>query len=211
MRTTTRMLLTGLTAILLAGCQSTSIRSAWYDPGFTVPMARIVVAGNVPGAAQRRVLEESFAQSLHDAGVEGVPGHTIIDDAAWNDEDAFNAALVRAGAQGLLVVQLLGVDTRTNVATTLAPAGRHGWHTGRWGGAGPWGPSVAPVANIQQYRLATVDTSLFDVQSGQLVWAATTQTFNPRSVQRETPAFASVIIGELKARGLIAGAPGRGP
>jgi hypothetical protein len=37
------------------------------------------------------------------------------------------------------------------------------------------------------------------------VWAATTQTFNPSSMQREAPGFADVIITQLSARGLIAG------
>ena len=69
-----------------------------------------------------------------------------------------------------------------------------------------FGPAMVPVAEIQQYDLATVETTLFDVATGRVVWTATTQTFNPTSVQREAPGFADVIIGQLAARGLIAGA-----
>jgi len=36
------------------------------------------------------------------------------------------------------------------------------------------------------------------------VWAATTTTFNPRSVARETPAFAGLVIGQLQGRDIIA-------
>jgi len=48
-----------------------------------------------------------------------------------------------------------------------------------------------------------VESKLFDVQTKQLVWAATTTTFNPTSVARETPGFADVIIGQLARRGII--------
>jgi hypothetical protein len=50
-----------------------------------------------------------------------------------------------------------------------------------------------------------VESKLFDVQTKQLVWAATTTTFNPTSVARETPGFADVIIGQLAQRGIIPG------
>jgi hypothetical protein len=38
-----------------------------------------------------------------------------------------------------------------------------------------------------------------------MIWAATTDTMNPDTVARETPRFAEDIIGQLRARGLIAG------
>jgi hypothetical protein len=49
-----------------------------------------------------------------------------------------------------------------------------------------------------------VETKLFDVKTRQLVWAATTSTFNPRSVARESPALADLIVGQLASRGIIA-------
>jgi hypothetical protein len=36
------------------------------------------------------------------------------------------------------------------------------------------------------------------------VWSATTETFNPTTVEKETPGFADLIIGQLAARGLVA-------
>jgi hypothetical protein len=62
---------------------------------------------------------------------------------------------------------------------------------------------MVPVQQVSQYDLATVESKLFDVQTKQLVWAATTTTFNPTSVARETPGFADVIIGQLAQRGII--------
>jgi hypothetical protein len=100
-----------------------------------------------------------------------------------------------------LLVRLLRVDTRTQVTTTMVSGGM-GWG---WGGGwgSPFGPSMIPVQQVSQYDLATVESKLFDVQTKQLVWAATTTTFNPTSVAREAPGFADVIIGQLAQRGII--------
>ncbi len=59
------------------------------------------------------------------------------------------------------------------------------------------------MQRVSQYETAAVETKLFDVKTKQLVWAATTSTFNPTSVARETPGFATLIIGELASRGII--------
>ena len=60
---------------LLAGCQSTSIRSAWYDTNFTGrPMRKIVVVGSIDNVSDGRVFEDIFAEKLRAAGVEGVAG-----------------------------------------------------------------------------------------------------------------------------------------
>ena len=187
---------------LVAGCQTTSIQSAWYDTNFRGgPMRKIVVVGSVESISDGRVFEDIFAEKLRAAGVDGVAGHTVIADDARAGEATFAAAVAKSGAQGLLLVRLLRVDTRTQVRTTMVSGGAGwGWGAG-WGH--PFGPSMVPVQQVTQYDLATVESKLFDVQTKQLVWAATTTTFNPTSVARETPGFANVIIGELAQRGII--------
>jgi hypothetical protein len=188
----------------VAGCQSTSIRSAWYDTNFRGgPMRKIVVVGSVDNVADGRVFEDIFAEKLRAAGVDGVAGHTVIADDARAGDAEFASAVAKSGAQGLLLVRLLRVDTRTQVSTTMVPGGM-GWG---WGGGwgSPWGRTMVPVQQVSQYDLATVESKLFEVQTKQLVWAATSTTLNPTSVARETPGFAEVIIGQLAQRGIIQG------
>jgi hypothetical protein len=165
-------------------------------------MRKIVVVGSGGNVAEGRVFEDAFAQRLRASGVEAVAGYTIIPDADRATEASFAAAVVNSGAQGLLLARLLGVETRTQVSTTMV-AGGMGWGRGPWGGMNNWG--AVPVQQVSQFDLATVETKLFDVRTKQLVWAATTSTFNPTSVARETPGFADLIIGQLASRGIIQG------
>jgi hypothetical protein len=197
-------------SLMLAACASTTLQSAWLDPTFTAkPMKKIDVIGIGSNLTNRRVFEDIFAQKLRDAGVDGVAGYSVIPDEARAAEQPFTDAVVRTGAQGLLVVRLLGVDTRTQISTTMVSTGPMWGGPGMWGGGwsgGPWGPSMVPVQQVSQYDLATVEVTLFEVKTGRAVWSATTQTLNPSSVQQETPGFANVVIAQLTAHGIIAGA-----
>jgi hypothetical protein len=189
-------------AFLAAGCQTTSIRSAWFDTDFAGPAFRkVVVTADFAATAESRLFEDTFVQKLRAAGVDAVAGHTVQLVGEGTSDASFVAGVAKTGAQGLLFVRLLGVDTRTQATTTMVPGGV-AW--GR-GGFGSMRMTSVPVQQVTQYELATLDTKMFDVKTRQVVWAATTTTANPRSIERELPAFADLVIGELRARGVIGG------
>jgi len=201
MREYCRTIALALATLALVACQTTSIKSAWFDPSYAGgAMKKIVVVGVGGNVANRRVFEDIFAQKLRAAGVDGIPGYTVIRDDARAAEAPFAAAVEKSGAQGALMVRLLGVDTKTQVSTTMISGG-FGW--GPYGGM--YGPAWYPVTEVNQYDIATVEASLYDVRTRRLVWAATTETLNPTSVTQEAPGYADLIIKQLAARGAIAG------
>lgn len=189
--------------LAVAGCASTSIRSAWFDPSYKGgPFKRILVAGIGGSLADRRVFEDIFTQKLKVAGVDGVAGYVVAADDARGSEASWTAAVEKSGADGLLLIQVLSVDTRTQVSTVIVPASP--WGFGPYGGW--WGsPAMVAVPDVRQYDVATVESRLFDVKSKRLVWAGTTETINPSSVAKEAPGFAELIIEQLAARGLVPG------
>jgi hypothetical protein len=199
-----RGLATLVVVAALAGCASTSIRSAWFDPSYKGgPFKRILVAGISGSLADRRVFEDIFAQRLKAAGADGLPGYQFAPEDARASESSWSTAIAKSGADGLLMVQVLGVDTRTQVSTVMVPASP--WGFGPYGGW--WGPpAMVAVPDVYQFDVATIETRLFDVATKRLVWVGTTETLNPRTVAAETPGFADVIIGQLAARGLVPGA-----
>ena len=207
MNTARRWILLSLAALALAGCASTTLRNAWYDPSFNGgPFRKVLVVGVGGTLDTRRTFEDIFAQQLTAAGVQGVPGYQFLGDDARQNEPGWNAGVAASGADGVMVVRLLGVDTRTRVTTTMVPgpavwgAGWGGWGPG-WGG--PWGAGMVAVPEVSQYDIASVESTLYDVKARRVVWAGTTETFNPTSVRQETPGFANLIIGQLQARGLL--------
>ena len=200
-----------LATLVLAGCQTTALQSAWYDPTFTGgPMHRITVVAAGLNVANRRLAEDIFSQRLRAMGVDAAPGWQVVPDEARNAPEPFTEAVRRSGAEGVLVIRVLGVDTRTQVntmmVTTTTPV-RVGpmWGPG-WGSTSVWATTTVPVTQVSQYNLAMVETTLYEVATGRVVWSGITQTLNPSDFQRDAAGFADVIIGQLRARGLIAGA-----
>ena len=187
-------------ALMLGGCASTSLQSAWYDTSYSGgPFHKILVVGVGATVADRRVFEDSFAQQLNAVSTQGIPGYQFLPDDARQNEPGWNQGVAASGCDGLLLVRVIGVDTKTQVSTMMVPGPIYFGPYGR-----PWGPQMVAVPEVTQYDVANVETNLFDAKSKRVVWAGTTQTFNPRTVAQETPGFAKLIIAQLAARGLIA-------
>ncbi len=198
-----RSVLFALAALLLAACQTTSIQSAWYDSSFKGgPFRKIVVIASDGTTADSRVFEDIMVQRLQAAGVQAVPGYTTVPPDARRAEAPFAAAVAATGADGVMLVRLIGVDTKTQVSTMMMP----GPMIGPWGGfygPGFYGGGFYAVPEVTQYDVASVETNVYAVATRTLVWAATTQTVNPRTVAQEAPNFADIVIGQLRARGLV--------
>lgn len=188
---------------LLAGCQTTSIQSAWFDSSYKGgPFRKIVVIASDGTTADSRVFEDIMVQSLQAAGVAAIPGYTTVPPDARRAEAPFAAAVAATGADGVILVRLIRVDTKTQVSTMMMP----GPMVGPWGGfygGGFYGGGFYAVPQVTQYEVASVETNVYAVASRTLVWAATTQTVDPRSIEKEAPNFANIVITQLRARGLL--------
>ncbi|MCC7327264.1 MAG: hypothetical protein IT521_10735 [Burkholderiales bacterium] len=192
-----------LVAAMLAACQTTSIQSAWFDASYKGgPFRKVVVIASDGTTADSRVFEDIFVQKLVAAGVQAVPGYTTVPAEARRSEAPFAAAVQATGADGVILVRLLRVDTRTQVSTVMLP----GPMMGPWGGfygPGFYGGGFYAVPSVSQYQVASVEINVYSVPTRALVWAATTQTVDPTTVAKEAPGYADMIIAQLRARGLV--------
>ena len=188
---------------LLTACQTTSIQSAWFDTSYRGGAFRkVVVIASDGTTADSRVFEDIFVQQLQAAGITAVPGYTTVPPDARRAEAPFAQAVAATGADGVIIVRLLRVDTKTQVSTMMMP----GPMMGPWGGfygPGFYGGGFYAVPDVTQYDVASVETNVYSVATHSLVWAATTQTVNPTTVAKEAPNYANLIIAQLRSRGLL--------
>jgi hypothetical protein len=200
-------------AFVLAACQTTSLQSAWYDTSYRGgPFKKIVVLASDGTTADSRVFEDIFVQKLQAAGVQALPGYTTVPPDARRSESTFAPTVAATGADGVILVRLLRVDTKTQVSTVMMPGPMvgpwggfygPGFYGGGFYGGGFYGGGFYAVPDITQYDVASVETNLYNVATKSLVWAATTQTVNPTTVEKEAPGYADLIIAQLRARGLL--------
>ena len=203
-----RMLAALAVTLLLTACQTTSIQSAWYDTSYKAgPFRKIVVIASDGTTADSRVFEDIFVQKLLAAGVQAVPGYTTVPPDARRTESTFAPAVAATGADGVILVRLLRVDTKTQVSTVMMPGPMMGPWGGFYGpgfyGGGFYGGGFYAMPEVTQYDVASVETNVYNVVTKSLVWAATTQTVNPTTVAQEAPNYADLIIAQLRARNLL--------
>jgi hypothetical protein len=133
--------------------------------------------------------------------VQAVPAWQFLNSDDPADESSLQSVVLRSGADGVLMARILGVNTQTNASTVMVPGPGigPGFAFGWYGAYSSW----YALPQVTQYQIATVETRLYVAQTKQLVWSATSETFNPTSVQQESPGLADVVIKSLQTRGLL--------
>jgi hypothetical protein len=185
-------------ALLAAGCASTTLRDQWSDTTWRGgPFRKVYVLGIGNDFTNRRVFEDAMVSRLASAGVQAVPSYRELPESAKATEAQIDAAVARSGADALLMTRVRGITREMQVSTVMMPGPMYG--PGWYGMYSAW----YPMQQVQQFDIATVETSVFDARNRQLVWTGVTETFNPRSVEKEVGGFADVIVNALGARGLL--------
>jgi len=190
-------------ALTLAACAATTLKNSWRDPAYQgPPLKKIMVIGVTSQADRRRSFEDGFVKALKASGVEGIASYTLMPQDGKAEEAQVKDAVVRAGADGVLVTRIVKLDVNTTV--TQPSAAMPGMRAGFYGGyAGAWGGYYEPPMAYQTETLV-LETGLYGMKDTQLLWSGSTETFEPASsIQENIAQFAEVIIKALKSQKLI--------
>ena len=195
----TRRLLLAFAALTLAACASTTMRDSWYDSSYQGgAFTKFIVLGVSGDDTERRAFEDIAVSRLQAAGVEAVPSYRYLAEAGRVPEGRLDEAVRASGADALWMTRVRSVDRRTEVYQTMAPGpvmvgpGWYGMYSGWY-----------PMTEVRQYDIASVETSIFDARTKKVVWSGISETYEPRSVAKEAPGFADLIIKSLRERGLV--------
>ena len=200
---TARLLLAAL-LLVGAGCASTTLTSVWRDHSYTGgPLRSVLVMGISEETGIRRIFEDEFSARLKGVGVVAIPSYTLIPQDGPAERAVLDAAIEKAGAQGVLATRLLRIERRTNYApgyVSAVPAvgyyrNFHGYYSSAWVRYAP------PQA--YDYDIVALETNLWSPRQGELIWSGITESFAPSDVRRATQEFADVIIRALQEQNLI--------
>jgi hypothetical protein len=200
-----RILVVATVVVLLAACASTRLVNQWRSPEPVAgPFRSILVLGIAEQETNRRIFEDTLVATLKARGVAAVPSYRFIpssDEVA--DEQTLQAAVGDAGADSVMITQL--VEERNEIRYTPAyPSGigtprLYGYYRSSWT---YWHPP-----RVDRFKIAVLETNLWDAESEELIWSGTTETFEPRELRQEVEGFAKLIVDALGKNALIASAP----
>ena len=194
-------------AVLLAGvtlaAASTKFKSTWKAPGLEpVSFAgkRVVALVISDDDSLRVSSEEGLASELTDRGLNGVPSYRIIPKEEVKDPDKARGWFERAQAEGVVAMRL--VDARK--VQTYTPATWTGPYYGSlWGYYGyGWGSGMYIPPRVDDDALVTIETLIFSVPQNKLLWAAVSETKNPKSARQLLADLVKTTAKELQKQGL---------
>ncbi|MCX7893174.1 MAG: hypothetical protein N2544_12500 [Burkholderiales bacterium] len=190
-----------LAVLALAGCATTSLVASWTDESWQGgKREKLLVVGVARDATLRRVYEDEFVRRAAAAGVQAVQSYRFIPEDGPVPEERLRQAVAESGADGVLTSALLAVTQQTTVSPGFAapPVGFGYYGFYRWG----WGSAVV-APTVQTYFVFFIDTRLHDAKSNALIWAGTTRTASFDSAAAEIRGFVDVVLGALRAKGVV--------
>lgn len=202
-----RTLLPALALLLVASCATTSTRfvDSWRAPDvppLAVAGRRVVALFMSPNATQRRLAEDAMVRELAAQGAIGVPAYDALGPAV-TDEEQVRARLAGLGYSGMVVMRVVGQETRYRHEPGVwwnYPHYRRLWR-GYWG----WGwRQVHEVDYLVAERLVSMETLVYSLDRGALVWAGVSRTFNPARIESFVAEVAREATNEMVAAGVLA-------
>ncbi len=191
-------------SLLITGCSQeakiTKLKDVekfeFYSKG---RLDNVLVVGKPRLEEYREDFEDHFSRALRRRGTDAIPSYEEIPDMQNLNRDNIKGAAVKAQTGAVLATRVVGVDNtevivpqRTSVDIYTSPRG----------GTFMMGPFIeGPYAkNVTMVRL---ETGLFETQTGQMIWKASSKILNPDSANEAIKDFSKAIISQLRKDGYV--------
>lgn len=188
----------------LAGCASTTLDGSWTSPEFAGKRidAPVLVVGLARDDTLRRIYEDEMVARLTARGARATQSHALVPGSLGSDaHERLAAAARKAGMRYLLSTAVIGQDRE--VVVTQDPiwwGGAYGYRS--WYGY-YWGMAYPVRTDVRAYNVYVAQTSLTDLNTDRIEWAARTRTVETSNIQREVRAFVDVILEAMDKAGLV--------
>lgn len=201
----TRGLATAVVATCLGGCASTTVFvSTWKSPEVAASaldgqrVATFLISDN---EGLRRTVEDALAREATARGAEGVAGYTLMPAEVARQEAAAEEALKEAGVVAVITLRLVSEDQRASTTSGtwhMVPAYRY------WGGYWRRGwREVYEPGYTRHDTVVLVETLVYTLDSGGLIWAGMSETTNPEDAEDLVGEIAAAVDDAMKKSGLL--------
>jgi hypothetical protein len=190
----------GLALILsmLAACSATKPIGEWRDQNYSGRIESILIIGVTARNERRRAFETTFVDALQARGIAATPSYKLLTSSLQLTRDAVEEAIRGKQIGGVLVTRLAGI---TQAEVFRQPSGTDPESdyftqyniTSR----------ETTTAYYDEHRVLTLETSLYDTASGNLVWRMQSETIDASRPREVIEAQVELTIKTLLRRGLI--------
>ncbi len=199
-------LILALAAVAAVG--AAEFKSIWKAPDAgTIGFAGKKVAALVisKDEALRISAEEALARQLVSLGVRGIAAYRVIPREELQDRDRAKAWFHKTDVEGVVAMRPVSAETVKSFTPSMWTVGYYGSLWDYYGYT--WGVAFSPGGGVREDTTLTVETLVFSVPREKLLWAALSETTNPKSIDAFMKDLVTKAAKEMKKAGLTAPPP----
>ena len=174
---------------LIACSPSTRLTKTWTDPSVSAstwkPFNKVLVMARLKDETGNRIAEDKLVKQFK-PGV-AVPSYTYLQPSD-TIQGSVDTRLQKDGFDGLVLMKLVDVQQSVSVQNS----GYGGYYGMRYG--------MTTVSTDHEYL---VETTIYSLASGKMLWSGTTSSFNPSSLSQTIDEIIRADKNQLIRQGLI--------
>lgn len=197
-------LITILLLLALFGCgPSTKITSSWVQtpvPGGSIDQVLVIALSK--DTTSRKLWENSFVEQLAAKNTSAIASHTIIEEPIAPQEEAILKVIRQAQADTVLITHLVDSDTTTK----WHPGTVHyepSFYSGMYGYYGHAYQAVYSPPTVTTRTVVSLESNIYDVSTKKLVWAAQSDTVNPKLLKTDFDSVVKTLMADLHRKGVL--------
>jgi hypothetical protein len=201
--------------IALTACNKakTSISQSYRNPGYEQTVfKKLFVIGVAENDESRQAFENAFAKAIANEGGGAQASWGVLPKSTQLEEDEIRAALADGNFDGVLITRLLSVDkdqeyvepkAYNNPKTTYYAGGGGLYGYGYYGFYGTTYARVHEPGYFETSTTIVLETNLYSVANGGLVWTGQSETVDPESIPDARDSMTAAVAKKLKEENLI--------
>ena len=145
--------------------------------------------------------EEALVRELAARKVNGTATYRFVPREELKSAEKARGWFERAQVEGVVVLRPLRRETGREYSPVVWSSG---YYPSFWGYYGYGWSNVTVIATSRETTTITVETLIYDLSRDQLVWAATSETRDPKSLQDFVKDLVNATVKEMKKMKLVA-------
>lgn len=183
----------------------TTVPLTWRNPGYAAePFEKLLVIGVAENDGTRRLFEDTFAKAIAAQGAAAQASWGRLPRSERLTEEEIREAIAGGAFDGVLVTRLLGITQDQEYvppSTYTVPSSYYGY--GYYGYYGTAYDVVHQPGYTKTNTIFRLETNLYAVSTGDLVWSGQSDTLNPENLTEVIDSMTTTVAKRLESEGLL--------
>ena len=197
--------ITGVILLLnLAGCTSTRINVSYHDKAYPGgPLKKVMVMGVSADSKERQFLEDQLVNRLSSRGIKSIPSYKAFPGAEKPGKVEMEQEIKDLALNALIVARFVSGKGEESGSSRIEFDAPQTADTSLYNQYERFYDAAHSPGFLEDVIRVNLETNIYDGESGSLVWTASSEAFNPDTIEDAITSISSAIVDRLSRDGLL--------